>query len=192
MIEIRIHGRGGQGNVVAAYLMASAAFEAGQYCQAFPAFGAERRGAPVEAYIRIDSQPILRRDTVRSPSLVVVQDATLLHETDLASGLAAGGGVLVNSERAASALREDYGIDILEAIPASGMARERIGRPVPNVALLAGLLSLTGMMPVDALVKALSGRFSGEVLKGNEALAREAAGRVEAGAWREVAHASSA
>jgi len=191
MTEIRIHGRGGQGNVVAAYLLAGAAFEAGRYCQAFPAFGAERRGAPVQAFVRIDDAPILRRDTVRRPSFLVVQDSTLLHEKDIAAGLLPGGGILVNSERDGESLGSDHGLEIV-AFPASRMAREHIGRPVPNVALLAALLSLTAMLPLQALAAALAARFSGEILAGNQALARAAAEQVPAGAWREAVDAPGA
>ena len=78
MIEIRIHGRGGQGNVVAAYLLAAAAFDAGLQCQAFPAFGAERRGAPVVAFVRISETPIFRRNQVKHPAYLIIQDRTLL------------------------------------------------------------------------------------------------------------------
>lgn len=97
MIEVRIHGRGGQGNVVAAYLLATAAFETGQHCQAFPSFGAERRGAPVTAYVRIAAQPIRRRCQVANPAFLLVQDAGLLHIPSTLEGLKPGGGILVNS-----------------------------------------------------------------------------------------------
>jgi pyruvate ferredoxin oxidoreductase gamma subunit len=191
MIEIRIHGRGGQGNVVAAYLLAGAAFEAGRYCQAFPAFGAERRGAPVQAYVRIDEKPILRRDAVRTPGFLIVQDAALLHETRLTAGLAKGGGILVNSDRDAADLKMEPQGDFL-TIPATRLAVEHLGRPVPNVALLAALLTLTELLPIDALSRALANRFSGDILSRNENLAAAAARNVTPGLWREKTHAPGA
>ncbi|MCB2102259.1 MAG: 2-oxoacid:acceptor oxidoreductase family protein [Rhodobacterales bacterium] len=191
MIEIRIHGRGGQGNVVAAYLLATAAFEAGLYCQAFPAFGAERRGAPVVAFVRIGKQKILRRNEVKEPAFLIIQDPTLLHEKGLTTGLMKGGGILVNTKLTSGDISAAHGEEMI-ALPATGMAVEAVGRPVPNVALLSAFLSLTGIVPHTALRKALSGRFKGEVLDKNLNLVEMAAKAVDKGLWKEVAHAASA
>lgn len=191
MIEVRIHGRGGQGNVVAAYLLATAAFEAGQHCQAFPAFGAERRGAPVVAFVRISDRPIWRRNQVVHPAFLIVQDQSLLHESDLTKGLLPGGGILVNSNSPSEALGKEHGQPMV-ALPATAMALELLGRPVPNVALLSAFLSLTALLPHEALVKALAGRFKGEVLERNRELVKLAAARVPAGLWTEARHAASA
>jgi len=188
MLEIRIHGRGGQGNVVAAYLLASAAFEAGLNCQAFPAFGAERRGAPVTAFVRIGSKPIRRRNQVREPAFLIVQDQSLLHEPGLTEGLLPGGGVLVNSNKTSDEITREYGRE-MTALPASALAQEIFGRPVPNVALLSALLTMSEIIPLDALAKALARRFKGDVLKKNRKLIPLAASLVEAGAWKERAHA---
>ncbi len=188
MIEYRIHGRGGQGSVAAAYLLAAAAFEAGFTCQAFPAFGAERRGAPVMAFVRIDKKPITLRSQVREPDDLIVQDDTLLLNPNLAAGLKPGGSMLVNSRKPASAFAKDFGMRIV-AFPATELAVEVIGRPIPNTALLAAFLALTGTIPQEALAEALRGRFSGEMLDRNLELIARAAGAVEQGAWKEKAHA---
>ena len=191
MIEIRIHGRGGQGNVVAAYLLASAAFEAGLHCQAFPAFGAERRGAPVVAFVRLSNKPIRRRNEVREPTFLIVQDKSLLAQPELTAGLKPGGGILVNAGVASEALSAEHGRDMI-AVPATAMALETIGRPVPNVALLSAFLTLTELLPHKALAKALVERFKGEVLERNLELIKTAAKRVPAGLWREDRRAAGA
>jgi pyruvate ferredoxin oxidoreductase gamma subunit len=188
MIEFRIHGRGGQGSVSAAYLLATAAFEAGFTCQAFPAFGAERRGAPVTAFVRIDEAPIHLRSQVHSPDFLIVQDPTLLHDPALISGLKKGGGMLVNSTQPSDDVAAEFGCRAI-CLAATGMAMEEIGRPIPNTALLAGLLTLTGLMSQDALVAALNARFQGDVLEKNLNLIARAASAVPDGAWKEVAHA---
>ncbi|MCB9960330.1 MAG: 2-oxoacid:acceptor oxidoreductase family protein [Rhodospirillaceae bacterium] len=191
MIEIRIHGRGGQGNVVAAYILAGAAFNAGRYCQAFPAFGAERRGAPVVAFVRIHDSPIRRRSQVRSPDYLIVQDEHLLHDPTLTAGLKPGGGCLVNSNLSSEDLSEMYGV-AMTALPAGQMSMAMMGRAVPNVPLLSAFLTLTELMPLDALKKAMGERFKGTVLEKNILLVDEAAQRVPAGAWKEISLARSA
>jgi len=191
MIEVRIHGRGGQGNVVAAYLLATAAFEEGRYGQAFPAFGAERRGAPVTAFVRIADAPIRRRCEVRQPAFLIIQDEALLHVRGVLDGLQTGGGILVNSGKSAQALSTEHGRDML-SLPASALAQEILGRPVPNTALLAAFLTLTELLPREALVKALAERFSGKVLDRNTELIERASSMVSPGIWKEMRHAASA
>jgi len=187
MIEYRIHGRGGQGSVAAAYLLAAAAFEAGFTCQAFPAFGAERRGAPVMAFVRIDEKPITLRSQVRSPDFMIVQDDTLLLDPNLTAGLNPEGAMLVNSRKPASEFKKSKTRVI--AFPATELAVEVIGRPIPNTALLAAFLALTEHVPQKALAAALKGRFAGPVLEKNLELIAKAADTVEKGAWKEKAHA---
>lgn len=191
MIEVRIHGRGGQGNVVAAYLLATAAFEEGRYGQAFPAFGAERRGAPVTAFVRIADAPIRRRCEVLRPAFLIIQDEALLKVPGVLDGLQTGGGILVNSSSTAEALSAEHGRDML-SLPAAVLAQEVLGRPVPNTALLAAFLTLTGMLPREALVKALAERFRGKVLEKNTELIERASAMVTPGLWQEVSHAASA
>jgi len=188
MIEYRIHGRGGQGSVAAAYLLAAAAFEAGFTCQAFPAFGAERRGAPVMAFVRIDDKPITLRSQIRAPDYLIVQDDTLLLDPNLAAGLKPGGAMLVNSRKPGEAFGANFDGRIV-TFAATDLANKIIGRPIPNTALLAAFLALTEHVPQDALAAALRGRFHGAVLEKNLALIAEAAQAVEAGAWKETADA---
>jgi pyruvate ferredoxin oxidoreductase gamma subunit len=191
LIEIRIHGRGGQGNVVAAYLLATAAFEDGRYAQAFPSFGAERRGAPVTAFVRIADKPIRRRCEVLEPAYLIIQDEALLHLPGVLNGLLPGGGILVNSNRSSNELSETVGQSVV-ALPGSSLANEILGRPVPNTALLAAFLTLSGLLPQDALVKALAERFKGKVLENNVKLIETAAQRVTPDAWKEEARAARA
>jgi pyruvate ferredoxin oxidoreductase gamma subunit len=188
MIEYRIHGRGGQGSVAAAYLLAAAAFEAGFTCQAFPAFGAERRGAPVMAFVRIDTKPITLRSQVRNPDFLIVQDETLLLDPNLTNGLKSGGAMLVNSRKPSDEIASVLGTKVV-AFPATDLAVEVIGRPIPNTALLAAFLALTETVPQEALAAALKGRFHGAVLEKNLALIAKAAEAVEKGAWKELAYA---
>ncbi|MEN8106672.1 MAG: 2-oxoacid:acceptor oxidoreductase family protein [Pseudomonadota bacterium] len=191
MIEIRIHGRGGQGNVVAAYLLAIAAFEEDRYAQAFPNFGAERRGAPVTAFVRIADRPIRRRCQVREPAFLIIQDASLLHVPGITDGLQANGSILVNSSEDGDVLGAKLEHPVV-ALPASALAQEILGRPLPNTALLSAFLALTGLLPQSALIQALGQRFQGKVLENNRQLVEQAAAQVTAGAWQEDIHAASA
>jgi len=188
MLEIRIHGRGGQGSVVAAYLLATAAHETGYRCQAFPNFGAERRGAPVASFVRIAERPIRRRCQVRAPHFVIVQDPGLLRAVAVTAGLRPGGGALIDAPRAPADLDLPEGGDAV-AIGASELASEVLGRLLPNVALLAAFLTLTALLPLDALEAALASRFRGEMLERNCQLVGKAAGAVEPGRWKEAARA---
>jgi pyruvate ferredoxin oxidoreductase gamma subunit len=187
MMEIRIHGRGGQGNVVAAYLLAAAAIEEGRVAQAFPAFGAERRGAPVAAFVRISNGPFRRRCQVQRPHYLIVQDEALLNLPATLEGLEEGGGVLVNSSLHGEALSSQMGRPVV-AFPATRMAVEHLGKPLPNTALLSAFIALSGILPQEALNKALAQRFRGEVLEKNLQLVEAAANAVTHGLWEE-AHA---
>ncbi len=188
MIEYRIHGRGGQGSVAAAYLLAATAFHAGQMCQAFPAFGAERRGAPVTAFVRTGKHPIRLRSQVRNPDYLIVQDGTLLQDAGITAGLKSGGGMVVNSTGSSADITARFGCPSL-AVPATQFAMEAIGKPVPNTALLAALLKVTELFPIDSLAAALRDRFSGEILERNLLLIETVAATVEPGQWAEVQHA---
>jgi len=188
MIEFRIHGRGGQGNVAAAYLLAAAAFESGRMCQAFPSFGAERRGAPVTAFVRIDDRPIDLRAQVQTPDYLIVQDDKLLHDGSITSGLKSGGAMVVNSTLNASDLSAQFDCKVF-CLPANRMAIETIGRPIPNTALLASFLTLMPLFPLDNLRKALRGRFDGDMLKKNIRLAELAVDFTPSTQWQEAENA---
>ncbi|MCL5284379.1 MAG: 2-oxoacid:acceptor oxidoreductase family protein [Nitrospirae bacterium] len=197
MVEIRIHGRGGQGNVLAAYLLATAAFVEGRYSQAFPSFGAERRGAPITAFVRIDSAPILRRSQVTSPRFLILQDSGLLRIPGTLSGLSPEGAILVNSPDSPEELRrrlDDAGLSLDPAVrmlslPATRLSMEVLGRPIPNTPLLSAFFSLTGLLSLQSLGQALEGRFSGDLLAKNRTLVDAGASHVPAGLWKEAVHA---
>lgn len=176
--QVRFHGRGGQGVVTAAELLSVAVFLEGRHAQAFPSFGSERAGAPVAAFCRMSDSAIRTREPVVDPDAVVVQDATLLGQVDLLSGLRPGGFLLVNTalglERlglgdVAAALPRDH----VATVAATDVARRLIGRPVPNAALLGGLAALTRVVTLDALSAAIAQRFSGPTGAGNVAAATE-------------------
>lgn len=183
MIEVRIHGRGGQGNVLAANLLAAAAFEEGRYSQSFPNFGAERRGAPVAAFVRVAARPLQRHCQVLHPDFLIVQDDSLLHQPGITAGLKPGGSVLVNSRKVAGRLQVE-GDGRLVAIPATDLALEILGRPIPNTALVSAFAVLTGLVTPEAVIRVLESRFSGTVLDANRKLVERAAGMVEKSAWK--------
>lgn len=182
MISIRIHGRGGQGNVVAANLLAEAAFSDGYAVQAFPSFGAERRGAPVTAFVRLARQPILSHCEVLHPDFLIVQDESLLHMPGITEGLKPDGGVLINSNKAVESCGLDDSCRAV-AVTASTLAREVLGRPIPNTALVAAFAVLTKLISLQALEHALEDHFGGDVLAANLALIKKAAQMVHAGVW---------
>ena len=160
MFSVRIHGRGGQGAVTAAEMLSVAAFDEGRHAQAFPTFGSERTGAPVVSFCRIDDRPIRLREPISHPDALIVQDPTLLHQVDLFAGLKPDGYLLVNTSRTL----EELGLADLAAtldvrrvatVPATELAREHLGRPLPNAALLGGFSALTGQVGLEAVVTLL-------------------------------------
>lgn len=179
MFQIRIHGRGGQGVVTAAELLSVAAFEEGRYAQAFPTFGSERTGAPVVSFCRIDERPIRIREPIVEPDALIVQDPTLLHQVDLFSGIGPDSFVLINTTRTF----EELGLGELSArlhserlvtVPATDLAREHVGRPLPNAALLGAFAALTSVVSLESVEAAIRGRFPGKVAEDNAAAARAA------------------
>jgi pyruvate ferredoxin oxidoreductase gamma subunit len=176
MFQIRIHGRGGQGVVTAAELVAIAAFLDGKYAQAFPSFGSERMGAPVMAFCRIAEREIRLREPVMLPDALIVQDPTLLHQVDLFAGLSPSGYLLLNTSQGL----DELGLDDLTArlpaghirtVPATEIALRETGRPIPNAALVGGLAGLTGWVTLDSVRKAIGQKFSGRVGVTNAAAA---------------------
>lgn len=177
--QIRLHGRGGQGTVTGAELLSVAAFEDGLYAQAFPSFGSERMGAPVEAYCRIGPMVIRTREPVSRPDVVIIQDPTLLGQVNLFGGLTADGYVLLNSVDSFESqdLGEDltgHRMDRLLTVPATEIAREHLGRTTPNSALLGGFSAMTGLVTIEAVANAIRHRFSGPLGDANVAAARSA------------------
>lgn len=183
MLEVRLHGRGGQGVVTAAELLALAGFIDGLQAQAFPSFGSERMGAPVVSFCRLDRAPIRLREPILEPGAIVVQDPTLLHHVDVFGGLQPGGWVIVNSSRTPAELGLQELCERLPegrvvTVPAAEIARRSLGRPIPSAALLGGLIAQTGVVSLDSLLTAIDQRFSGRVAHGNRLAAEEAHAQV--------------
>jgi pyruvate ferredoxin oxidoreductase gamma subunit len=179
MVEVRVHGRGGQGVVTTAALLSIAGFRDGRWAQAFPSFGSERTGAPVVAFCRLSDRPIRLREPVVEPDALIVQDATLLHQVDLFAGLKPTGFVLVNSTRTAAELGigqvvDRLGGDRVAVVAASRIAVEHLGRPLPGAALLGAFAALTGEVSLAGVEAAIEEQFSGRVAAGNVAAARSA------------------
>ncbi len=173
MKEIRLHGRGGQGSVTAAELIAVAAFEDKRFSQAFPAFGVERRGAPVMAFARIADRPIRIRSQIYEPDYVVVQDVTLLDVVDVASGLKADGKIIINTDRPKEMLKLNTKAEII-TIDATKIAMEVLGRPIVNTTMLGAFCGATKEVSLESLNKAISERFKGELGRKNLAAIKTA------------------
>jgi pyruvate ferredoxin oxidoreductase gamma subunit len=179
MFSIRIHGRGGQGAVTAAEMLSVAAFDEGLHAQAFPTFGSERTGAPVVAFCRVDQLPIRIHEPIAEPDALIIQDPTLLHQVKVFEGVGPDTYVLVNTSRPLSELGIASVMDVLRpervaSVPATGIAREHLGRPLPNTALLGGFAALTSLLTIEAVQDAIRQRFSGPVGDQNADAARHA------------------
>jgi len=166
MKEIRLHGRGGQGAVTAASILAVAAFLDGKYTQAFPTFGVERRGAPVQAFVRIDDKFIRRRDMIYEPDILMVLDSTLFKVMDVASGLKKGGMVIVNTNKTAKDLGLSADYDV-RTIDVSKEAFEVLGRDIVNTAILGAFAAYTGLVRKESLCEAVKEQFPEELAKKN-------------------------
>jgi len=164
MKEIRIHGRGGQGSLVLAQLLAIAAFKDGKYSQAFPFLGGggDRKGKPIQAFCRLDDKSIRLRSRVHHPDYVIVQDATILGEVDVVSGIKENGIILVNTERALPRINVEKNAKVL-VVPASRIAQEILGRPIGNTALLGAFAAATGELTVKAASEAVKERLGGQL-----------------------------
>ncbi|AKB30644.1 Pyruvate:ferredoxin oxidoreductase, gamma subunit [Methanosarcina siciliae C2J] len=166
MKEIRIHGRGGQGSVTAAEMLSVAAFEDGKFSQAFPAFGVERRGAPVQAFTRLSENPIRLRSQIYTPDYVIVQDATLLETVDVASGIKDDGIIIINTKEKPEDLKLDTKARVM-TVDATKVAMDIIGLPIVNTVLLGAFAGATGEINVESIKKAVRDRFSGKVAEKN-------------------------
>ena len=179
MLQIRIHGRGGQGTVTAAEMLSVAAFLEGRNAQAFPSFGSERMGAPVVAFCRIDDHEIRLREPILAPDVLIVQDPTLLHQVDVFQGLQPDGYVLINSRHSFHALgladiEQRFRHERLTTVPATEIALKHLGRPLPNAVLLGGFAALSGLITLDAVAQAIRAKFSGKLAEANVAASAEA------------------
>ncbi len=172
-LEIRWHGRAGQGAKSASQMLAESALEQGKFVQAFPEYGAERTGAPMKAFTRIGDTPILVRAVIEKPDIVIVIDDTLL-SPDIVSGLDEKEGVLlVNSVRSFDWIRNKTGFKgKICKVPATDIALEEIKRGVPNTVMLGALVKITGVVPLEAIEsrieKMFLSKFGEEVVNANK------------------------
>lgn len=175
LTEIRWHGRGGQGAKTAALLFGEALLGQGKYIQAFPEYGPERMGAPVQSYNRISDQPITIHCGVTSPQVVVVLDPTLMDTVDVTSGLPEDGTIIINTDQPASKFREKLGLKSQRVyiVDASRIAMETIGRNIPNTPMMGALVRVTGLVDLEEMLadtkKKLEKKFRSkpEVIEGN-------------------------
>jgi 2-oxoacid:acceptor oxidoreductase gamma subunit (pyruvate/2-ketoisovalerate family) len=153
MTEIRFHGRGGQGAVVASEILASALFKEGKYVQTFPEFGVERRGAPVQAFLRFDARPIALRCKVYEPDHVVILDSVLLKTVDVTRGLKSGGWMLINSDLPPAEFK--FPEFRVATVDATGIAiRYRLGpktAPIVNTAILGAFIRISGLTSIESI-----------------------------------------
>ncbi|WP_291995661.1 2-oxoacid:acceptor oxidoreductase family protein [Candidatus Accumulibacter sp. ACC003] len=198
MFQVRIHGRGGQGVVTAAEMLSIAAFEEGRHAQAFPSFGSERTGAPVVAFCRIADQEIRLREPIMEPDALIIQDPTLLFQVDVFSGLKKGGFILINTSRSFTELGlgdfvRDWPKERLCTVPATDISRKHVGRPMPNVPLLAGFAAASGIIRLESVIKAINAKFSEKIASNNIAAAKEAyqfvTDEIAGASQQEAAHA---
>jgi pyruvate ferredoxin oxidoreductase gamma subunit len=161
LIEIRWHGRGGQGAVTSAELVAQAAISEGKFAQAFPSFGPERRGAPVLAFVRINSQePIRIRAEITDPDVVVVLDPGLLTIVNVAAGLKEGGLVIINTKKSFAEIEKNLKFKgKLATVDATRIARETLGVPITNTTMVGALLRATDVVKPESVVEPLNKRF---------------------------------
>jgi pyruvate ferredoxin oxidoreductase gamma subunit len=171
MIEIRFHGRGGQGAVTSVELLALAAIEEGKYAQGFPSFGPERRGAPVLAFCRVDDQRLRLRCKILKPDVVVVLDPSLLRIQNPPADLKENGLIVLNTAKPATEIRQEYGYKhTLVLVDANKIAREVLGVPIVNTTMIGALLLATGVVAVEAMEHPLKERFGPLAVKNFNAL----------------------
>lgn len=159
MWEIRLHGRGGQGGVTSAELLARAAIAKGKFAQAFPSFGPERRGAPVQAFVRVDEKKILKREKIYEPDIVLVLDPSLLEVVDVGEGLKNDGIVVVNSPQSSKELKEKYGWSRVASVNATRIAIDILSVPITNTTMLGALLKASGIMEAEDMEEVILDRF---------------------------------
>jgi len=161
MIEIRWHGRGGQGAVTSAEMLAQAAISEGKFAQAFPSFGPDRRGAPIQAFNRVDiREPVRVRADVTEPDYVVVLDPSLLDKIDVTSGLKKGGYIIINTRKKASEIKKEFGLKYpVATVNANKIAREVLGVPIVNTTMLGAVIKITGITDKKSVHAPLEKRF---------------------------------
>ena len=177
ILEVRWHGRGGQGAWTASELLARAAISEGKYIQSFPEFGPERMGAPVTAFTRISAEPIHLHCAVYNPDVVAVLDQTLLKSVRVADGLSdEGGHVIVNTKEDNVKIRKLLGSDKgkLWTVPATEISIKILGMPITNTAMLGAVAKVTNIVSLETIEKMVKGRFRADVAEKNFAVVKEA------------------
>ena len=172
MIEIRWHGRGGQGAKTASLLLADAAFNTGKYIQGFPEYGPERMGAPITAYNRISQTPITIHSNIYEPDYVVVVDDTLLESVDVTSGLKETGAIVINTTKSAEYLKKalkGYSGEVY-TIDARKISEEALGKYFPNTPMLAAIVKVSKIMTDDELLEDMKGSFKHKFAKKPEVI----------------------
>lgn len=161
LLEIRWHGRGGQGAKTAALLFGDAAVETGKYIQAFPEYGPERMGAPVFAFNRISDAPILQHCGIKSPSIVVVLDPTLMETVDVTEGLPDDGIVLVNTQKNATEIKKELNLDSQQVyvVDASKISKDTLKRDLPNTPMLGALIKVSKLLDFNAMLESVRKRL---------------------------------
>lgn len=167
MLEIRFHGRGGQGAVTSAELLAKAALTEGKYVQSFPSFGPERRGAPVTAYCRISNLPIRLRTSVSAPDIVLVLDPSLLKAVNVSKGLKEGGILIINSLKGPEHFIFDPKLQKIATVDATTIALEILGRPITNTILLGALIKALAPVELDSIIDAIEKHFPPKIAASN-------------------------
>ena len=162
LIEIRWHGRGGQGAKTAALLFADAAMEEGKFIQAFPEYGPERMGAPVQSFDRLSDKPITIHSGVESPRIVVVLDATLIDKVDVTAGLPEDGQLIINTPKSPQQIREQLGLSDkkIYTVNASSIALKSLGRDIPNTPMLGALVKVSGLLNFESMLKNVKAKLS--------------------------------
>ena len=174
MIEIRWHGRGGQGAVTSAEILAEAAISEDNYAQAFPSFGPERRGAPVQAYVRISAgQPIRIRSSITEPDIVAVLDPGLLGSVDVSAGLKPGGIVVINTIKTPEQIRKEFGIKgIIGTVGATKIALGQLGVYITNTTMIGAVMKAIQVVKMESLIEPINKRFGRLAEKNVAALKR--------------------
>jgi pyruvate ferredoxin oxidoreductase gamma subunit len=173
MVEIRIHGRGGQGAVTSAEILALAAIGEGKYAQGFPSFGPERRGAPVIAFARVDDRPIRLRSKIYQPDVALVLDPSLMKILNPSDGLKPDGLLIINSNKSPEQIRSEIGYrGRLATVDADLIAREELGLPITNTTMLGALVRGTGIVQLDSVIPPLKQRFGRGAERNEKALRR--------------------
>ena len=169
MIEVRFHGRGGQGSVTSAELMAQTAISGGKYAQAFPNFGPERRGAPLTAFLRISDAPIRVREKIYTPDVVVVLDPSLMKISRVDAGLKEDGYLIVNSAKPPAEIRKLFGFrQKIATVDALHISLEELQAPITNTAMMGALSKVTGVATPDQVRGPLENRFGARLASMNQ------------------------